>query len=62
MAIKPDMIGIVVKDMAAALKFYRMFGLDIAHIYDAPGEYTVVVKVIDFLGNDTNKTLKVTIP
>ena len=31
----------------------------IAHTYDAPGEYAVVVKVIDILGNDTTKTLRV---
>ena len=30
-----------------------------AHTYDASGEYTIVVKVIDILGNDTTKTLKV---
>ncbi|MEX1194950.1 MAG: DNA methyltransferase [Dehalococcoidia bacterium] len=30
-----------------------------SHEYDAPGEYTVVVKVIDILGNDTTKTLTV---
>ena len=30
-----------------------------AHIYPAPGEYTIVVKVIDILGNDTTKTMKV---
>ena len=30
MAIQPDMIGIVVSDMAAALAFYRLLGLDIA--------------------------------
>jgi catechol 2,3-dioxygenase-like lactoylglutathione lyase family enzyme len=29
MAIQPDMIGIVVKDMAAALGFYRLLGLAI---------------------------------
>ncbi len=29
------------------------------HHYDEAGEYTVVVKVIDILGNDTTKTLKV---
>ncbi|MBI3921527.1 MAG: PKD domain-containing protein [Armatimonadetes bacterium] len=29
------------------------------HTYDAPGTYTVVVKVIDILGNDTTKTMKV---
>src|SRR5215813_6860302 len=26
---KPDMLGMVVRDMAAALKFYRLLGLDI---------------------------------
>jgi adenine-specific DNA-methyltransferase len=30
-----------------------------SHVYEAAGEYTVVVKVIDILGNDTTKTLKV---
>jgi len=37
--------------------------LDLAanHIYDAPGRYTVVVKVIDILGNDTTKTLQVVV-
>ena len=29
MAIKPDMVGYVVADMAAALRFYRLLGLDI---------------------------------
>lgn len=29
MAVQPDMVGIVVSDMAAALKFYRMLGLAI---------------------------------
>ena len=29
MTIQPDMIGIVVRDMAAALRFYRLLGLDI---------------------------------
>jgi hypothetical protein len=33
----------------------------LAHAYDAPGAYTIVVKVIDILGNDTTKTLKVTV-
>jgi DNA modification methylase len=31
----------------------------VAHTYPAPGEYTIVVKVIDILGNDTTKTLRV---
>jgi len=30
-----------------------------AHSYDQPGCYTIVVKVIDILGNDTTKTLTV---
>ena len=29
MAIQPDMVGIVVRDMAAALRFYRLLGLAI---------------------------------
>ncbi len=33
--------------------------LETNHTYDASGEYTVVVKVIDILGNDTTKTVKV---
>lgn len=31
----------------------------LSHTYTEPGVYTVVVKVIDILGNDTTKTLKV---
>lgn len=31
----------------------------IAHTYEAAGEYTIVVKVIDILGNDTTKTVRV---
>jgi hypothetical protein len=31
----------------------------IAHTYEEAGEYVVVVKVIDILGNDTTKTLNV---
>jgi len=31
----------------------------VAHQYDAAGEYTIVVKVIDILGNDTTKTVRV---
>jgi adenine-specific DNA-methyltransferase len=36
--------------------------LSTSHQYDAPGEYTVVVKVIDILGNDTTKSVSVTVP
>jgi len=32
---------------------------DATHGYDAPGEYRIMVKVIDILGNDTTKMLKV---
>ena len=31
----------------------------VAHTYDEPGEYTIVIKVIDILGNDTTKTVRV---
>lgn len=33
--------------------------LETTHIYKEPGEYNVVVKVIDILGNDTTKTVRV---
>ncbi len=33
--------------------------LTTTHTYEAPGEYSVVVKVIDILGNDTTKLMKV---
>lgn len=33
--------------------------LSASYVYDEPGTYTVVVKVIDILGNDTTKTLTV---
>ncbi len=31
------------------------------HQYQEPGEYVVLVKAIDILGNDTTKTLRVTV-
>lgn len=31
----------------------------VSHTYDEPGELTVVVKVIDILGNDTTKAIKI---
>ncbi len=40
----------------------RDLELSTSREYPAPGAYTVVVKVIDILGNDTTKTLSVTIP
>jgi adenine-specific DNA-methyltransferase len=33
-----------------------------SHVYDESGEYTIMVKVIDILGNDTTKALKVKVP
>ncbi|HEU0026561.1 MAG TPA: DNA methyltransferase [Ktedonobacterales bacterium] len=35
--------------------------LSLGHTYEQPGTYTVVVKVIDILGNDTTRTLSVTV-
>ncbi|HEX6478367.1 MAG TPA: DNA methyltransferase, partial [Ktedonobacteraceae bacterium] len=32
------------------------------HEYDAPGTYTIVIKVIDILGNDTTKAVTVEVP
>ena len=37
----------------------RELELSKTHPYENAGEYTVVVKVIDILGNDTTKTMKV---
>ncbi len=37
----------------------RTIQKSVTHTYDGPGDYTVVVKVIDILGNDTTKSLKV---
>jgi adenine-specific DNA-methyltransferase len=39
----------------------RSLQLSIEHTYDAPGTYTVVVKVIDILGNDTTRTITVAV-
>ncbi|MCI2430187.1 site-specific DNA-methyltransferase [Candidatus Acetothermia bacterium] len=37
----------------------RDLQMQVAHTYSEPGEYTIVVKVIDILGNDTTKTIRV---
>jgi catechol 2,3-dioxygenase-like lactoylglutathione lyase family enzyme len=42
MAILPDMVGIVVKDMGTALRFYRLLGLDIAEGSDGEPYVEVV--------------------
>jgi hypothetical protein len=35
------------------------FVLETSHVYDKPGAYNIVIKVIDILGNDTTKTVEV---
>lgn len=35
--------------------------LNVGYVYPEPGKYTIVVKVIDILGNDTTKTIEVTV-
>jgi very-short-patch-repair endonuclease len=37
----------------------KSLGLKAGHKYQQPGRYVIMVKVIDILGNDTTKTLKV---
>jgi adenine-specific DNA-methyltransferase len=37
----------------------KFLQLEMAHSYPEAGDYTIVVKVIDILGNDTTKTVKV---
>lgn len=39
----------------------RNLALESVHPYEQPGEYRIVVKVIDILGNDTTKTISVNI-
>ncbi len=34
----------------------RSLQLDVRHTYPEPGEYMIVVKVIDILGNDTTRS------
>lgn len=40
---QPDLIGIVVRDMAASLKFYRLLGLEIAPDMDRESHVEVVL-------------------
>ncbi len=37
----------------------KSLGLKAGYKYDQPGQYTIMVKVIDILGNDTTKTLRI---
>ncbi len=39
---QPDLVGIAVRDMAAALKFYRLLGLDIPASMDTEGHVEYV--------------------
>ena len=39
----------------------RSLELSAGHVYESAGEHRIVVKVIDILGNDTTKTLRVTV-
>ncbi len=39
----------------------RSLQLTASHTYEQPGDYIIEVKVIDILGNDTTKTLQVTV-
>jgi adenine-specific DNA-methyltransferase len=40
----------------------KALDLSTRNTYEASGDYSVVVKVIDILGNDTTKTLRITVP
>ncbi len=54
---QPDLVGIVVRDMAAALKFYRLLGLDIPPAQDAephvevtlPGGFRIAWDSLDMM-------------
>jgi adenine-specific DNA-methyltransferase len=35
--------------------------LSAVHLYEKAGKYTVLVKVIDILGNDTTKAIQITV-
>ena len=35
--------------------------ISLSHTYEDPGEYSILVKVVDIFGNDTNKLIKVKI-
>ncbi len=39
----------------------KSIGLRAGHEYVQPGDYTIIVKVIDILGNDTTKVLRITV-
>ena len=54
----PDLIGIVVQDMAAALEFYRLLGLDIPRGADAEKHVEVVLESGFRIAWDTFELMK----
>ena len=47
--------------LASATRLEKEIELETKYTYAAAGTYTVVVKVIDILGNDTTKTMEVAV-
>lgn len=58
MPIRPDMIGIVVRDMPAALRFYRLLGLPIPEGADAEAHVDVVTPNGYRIGWDTEALMR----
>ncbi|MCC6187627.1 MAG: VOC family protein [Anaerolineales bacterium] len=62
MAIQPDMIGMAVRDMGAALKFYRMLGLDIPAGAESEDHVEVIMPNGYRLAWDTETMMKQFMP
>ena len=58
MAVQPDMIGIVVRDMAASLPFYRLLELDIASNVEAEPHVEVITPNGYRIAWDTQELIK----
>ncbi len=58
MAVQPDMIGIVVRDMAASLPFYRLLGLDIPSNAEAEPHVEVITPNGYRIAWDTQELIK----
>ncbi len=58
MSVQPDMIGIVVRDMAAALRFYRLLGLAIPEGQDGEGHVEVITPNGYRIAWDTEEMVK----
>ena len=58
MAVQPDMIGIVVRDMAASLPFYRLLGLDIPSNVEAEPHVEVITPNGYRIAWDTQELIK----